>query len=217
MPTRIRALATRCHPGDRASSPGDPLTCFLSALDPRGDSDRSKTVRLALASCRDPRFQEFLERLYRRRYQRHSLAAIARSCDIPLGEFLQFWHDAQVRRAIYLACAASPDIVRDMIEAALGRDVMCERCEGMTWVPEDPRIPSELIPGFLGRLPDGRSARRCPQCGGSGQIRQPGDGHAARRVLEIAGVIGPRTTVEIASYNVSRDIERLNRITVDVD
>jgi hypothetical protein len=68
----------------------DALNSFLSALDPRGDSERSQGLRLALASSPDLWFGEFLERLYRPRYERHSLAAIARSSTSPLGEFLQF-------------------------------------------------------------------------------------------------------------------------------
>lgn len=182
----VRALASRKNGSDIG------LDLFLSRLDPRGDSELSQAVRLALAASGDSRFGEFLKRLYRSRYARSSVGAIARSCDLTLGDFLEFWGDAQVDHAIYRACVAAPAIVRDVVQNALSAEVVCRHCDGLRKVDVDAAIPPEFVPGYLGRLGDhsGRVFRVCPMCGGKGTVTQPGNEHARDRLLEIAGLIG---------------------------
>src|SRR5260370_13988014 len=77
----------------------DACNGFLNELDLRGNSERSAAVRFALACSDDLRFREFLDRLGCPRYMQYSLAAIARTCDIRLQEFVDFWQKAQIERA----------------------------------------------------------------------------------------------------------------------
>jgi hypothetical protein len=198
----------------------DAFNAFLAELDPRGDSERSSAVCLALACSRDRRFQEFLRRLDQPRYQRYSLAAIAKSCDLSLGEFLQFWNDAQVERAIAIARSAGPGIVSDMTQDALSSYKSCERCDGLGWVEVPAWAPAEMVPGYLGPLsdhPEAPAVRTCPACGGSRKIRKPGDRHAREKVLEIAGPIGMPASVQVVAFNFNPVVERTDRITVDAD
>jgi hypothetical protein len=180
----------------------DAFSAFLTELDPRGNSEHSEAVQRALACSRDRRFREFLERLHQRRYQRYSLAAIAKSCDLSLGEFLQFWYDAQVKRVIAIACSAAPRIVSDMAEDALSTHESCERCDGLGWAEVAAWIPFGMVPGYRGRLSDHSEApavRACPACGGSGKIRKPGDQHSRERLLEIAGLTGKHADVQVVA------------------
>ena len=212
---RPRALAP-----SREHGAHDPYNAFLTTLDPRGESQQSKAVQWALACSRDPRFQEFLRRLHQPRYQRYSLAAVAKSCDLILGEFLQFWHDALVESAIAIACSSAPAIVSDMAEDALSSHKSCERCDGLGWVESPAGVSPEMVPGYLGRLSDHLEApavRTCPACRGSAKIRKPGDQHAREKLLELAGLTGKRAPVQVVAFNFNRSVEQENRITLDVD
>jgi hypothetical protein len=48
-------------------------------------------------------------------------------------EFEGFWQDAQQRAAVRAARERLPDLVRDLLARALGRDVSCARCNGFGW------------------------------------------------------------------------------------
>jgi hypothetical protein len=207
------------RPG-RHRAPDDTFNAFLAELGPRGESEHSAAVCLALACSPDRRFQEFLKRLGQPRYQRYSLVAIARSCDIVFGEFLQFWNDAQVESAIRFAQGAAPGIVSDMAEDALSTYASCERCDGLGWVETPAWAPPEMVPGYLGRLsdhPEAPHVRTCPACGGSGKVRKPGDRHAREKLLEIAALTSERAPVQVVAFNFDPAVERPNRITVEAD
>jgi hypothetical protein len=210
-------------PASRKNGSDIGLDLFLCRLDPRGGSELSQAVRLAFAASPDHRFGEFLARLDRPRYAGWSLGAIAKSCDLTLGDFLVFWRNAQVDQAIYLACVASPGIVRDMVQDALSGEVVCGRCDGFGRVEIDAAIPPELVPGYLGRLGGNcdRVFRVCPACGGKGTVRGSGNEHARDRLLEIAGLIGKRASVVVhhdsAQYSHASAVAKLAAITIDVD
>jgi len=214
--TATRELAPRHREGRNHA-----LNAFLIALDPRGESEHSNAVRIALACSRDPRFREFPERLYQPRYQRWSLAAIASSCDISLGEFVAFWRNAQVERAIAIFHRASPAVADAIVSNALGRKALCDRCDGLGWVDIvgiAARVPPELIPGYMGHVPSHPPRRTCPKCDGSGMMREPGNPHACDTVLEIAGLIGKRHAVQqVVTYNFNRAVEMLNPMTLDAE
>jgi hypothetical protein len=218
----VKRTAKREPASGRHPAPRELFDAFLAALDPRGESEHSVAIQFALACSPDPRFLEFLERLYQPRYQRWSLAAIAKSCDISLGEFVSFWRNAQVERAIAIVHRASPAVAHSIVSNALGREVPCERCDGLGWVDIvgiAARVPSELIPGYLGRVAGHPvDHRQCPKCDGSGKMREPGDPHACDRVLEIAGLIGKRHAVQqVVTYNFNRAVETLNPMTFDAE
>ena len=85
-------------------------------------------------------------------------------------------------------------------------------------------MPAELVPGYRGPLagdPEGRAARTCPYCDGTGKVDQPGDMHAAKMVLEIAGVAGKNSPVVQVVQNFSgashaEGMRELSSMTIDL-
>jgi Zn finger protein HypA/HybF involved in hydrogenase expression len=178
---------------------------YLTDLDPRGDSDRSKALRSALAASSNKRFQAFLDLLYQRRCAKWSFAVIAKACDITLGEFQAFWMNAELRRGVYDAACGTPDIVKDMIIDARSEELTCRQCDG------EGKVASK----------DGRLLV-CPVCGGRGRIRKIGDAHSRDKLLEIAGLTGKRgPLVQInATYSrvgIDAFTERISKIPFCVD
>jgi len=193
------------------------LNSFLTSLHPRGDSEDPKVLRLALACSRDLRFREFLERLYHPRYARWSLAAIATSCDLTLGEFRQFWQKALVDRAIEIAQLSSRAIVAGMVRQAMPRDVVCDRCVGRAWVVDEKDLPAELIPGYLRHLPDGRPIRTCATAMARARSSSPVTLRPRESCSKSPGTFGKRAAVQVATYDFRRDVARTISVSVDVD
>ncbi len=159
---------------------------YLTELNPRGNKD----LQLALASSADPRFREFLDRLMSLRYKRMALATIAKGCGIDLAEFNKWWNQASTQQVIAIAQSKSLDITRDMAEDARTVDAVCERCDGLAFIPAQSGLPLET-PGYRPMTgPEGEVlwVRSCPVCQ-NGKIRKPGDPHARDRVLEIGGLL----------------------------
>jgi hypothetical protein len=216
MPSQAVVKIDRARAPAHRNAVAAALNSFLTSLDPRGDTENSKILRLALACSSDPRFREFLERLYQQRYGRWSLAAIATSCDLTLGEFRQFWQKALVDRVVEIARLRSLGIVEDLADRAMSNEVECERCNGRGWVVEDRGLLAEELPGYLRHLPDGRPIRTCANCAGSGKIPKLDSAWAAKMVLEIAGHTR-RRAVQVATYNFGRDVAGMGRVNVDID
>jgi hypothetical protein len=111
--------------------------------------------------------------------------------------------------------------VENLAHQAIGREVVCDRCDGLGWVEVvgiAARVPPELIPGYLGRVPGDPLARRtCPKCEGSGKTREPPNLRACEKVLEIAGVIGNHSARQVDTYNYKSDFETLNVMTIDAE
>jgi hypothetical protein len=167
---------------------------YMTKLDPRNNP----VVQHALAESEDPRFKEFLERIQERRYRRMALQTIAKGCNITLAEFGKWFNQASTQAAIATAQQASLKVVEDMVEDAMTVDVVCDRCDGMTWVAAPAGLPPET-PGYRSMTGDGGIIvwiRDCPVCT-LGKVRKPGDAHARDRTLEMAGLIkkGPGVVI----------------------
>jgi hypothetical protein len=181
---------------------------YLTKLSPRGDSEDSKAFRFALAISPDRRFQKFLNCLDTRRYARWSLAAIARECDLTYGEFHAFWKTAQLDRTVTKAINAGPGLVDDLAKDARSVELNCHECDG-----------AGKVGGADGKL------HVCRGCGGRGKIRQIGDRHARKMLLEIAGLTGkeqPLVQIDAScqgmdSLGMSAAAERLANIRFDLD
>jgi hypothetical protein len=188
--TRALVLAKSLRAQERA------YNAFLAPLDPRGLPAGSYDFCFALACSPDIRFREVLERLDHPRYQRWSLAAIATSCDITMPEFVEFWQDAQLWAALRSAREGLPDLVRDLLVRALGRDVWCARCNGFGWLAVDPALHPDDVPGFK-PLHNNTPARVCLDCQGTGLEPGPADRHARKLLLEMLGVTGRGAALQI--------------------
>lgn len=190
---------------------------YLGTLDPRGKGTRSKALQLALATAADRRFNEFLSKLYEPQYGHYSLAALAKSCDIGLTEFAEFWRKAQTQRALAIAQDALPAVTQDIVEDARAKDVPCESCNGLGIVQTDPEL-SQHCDGF--RQLGTRYVRTCPQCEGSGRATQVGDREAQKLILDMGGLTnkkGPAISLvqNFGGMTIESAVDRLNRITFD--
>jgi hypothetical protein len=203
--------STRAHvPSRRCAAQDKDYNAYLDGLDPRGESEDSRAIRLALASSPDPRFREFVTRLNTYRYSRSRLATVAKSVDISLAEFNRWGQHAAYQRALAEAQQAAPRIIRYLAAKALPHEEGCDRCDGLKWVPVDPDIDPAFVPGGVRVMtvlvpvegkkklqPVERNVRACPACGGTGLKVKPGDLDAAKLVVEIAGLTGKKASVQI--------------------
>lgn len=194
---------------------------YLSDIDPGGDSDRSKAIRFALASARDTRFREFIARLGQPSYHTWSLAALAKSCDISLPEWAEFFQKSQTQRALAQAQIALPNLTTDLIKDARRQSQVCARCDGLGSVPCEFGLPDDT-PGIDVDEQTGNMKRTCPECRGKGRKKIPGDTDSRKMLLEMTGVIGKRGSpaVSIVQHFGGANIEaaqsRLNAVTFDV-
>jgi hypothetical protein len=198
------------------------FNAFLSDLDLRGTSERSQAFQPGLAASPDARVQIFLSRLHDPRFARHSLPAIARTCDISFAEFVQFCRTAAVEHARFRAIMALTDLGNDMFADALSRQVVCPRCDGLGRVPADKfavAVLSESDPAALATS-GGTITRTCPMCDGRGSLREPGDAHARRLILKLAGLLDYRppepVTVRIPDDLCLGANSYLNSLTIDI-
>lgn len=214
MPAKPKMIVERGR-GERESGRGlvpaagsqdEPYNAYLNELDPNGSSQRSNEFKFALAASNDIRFREFLKRLTEPRHKRHSLATIARTCDISLPQFHEFWQSSQKNIALARAQGALPQLMSDLVEDAKTRDVVCSRCDGMGALEVDPDKP----------------LRVCPQCKGIGTQREVGNTHARDKLLEATGMVkkGGGAAVQITQnfggMAIESAVDTLNQISFSV-
>jgi hypothetical protein len=198
----------------------EPYNAYLEKIDPRGDSPRSRALRHSLAVNPDAHFREFLLRLSEPRYKGYSLAAIAKTCDLSLPQFAEFYQKSVVQQALALAQQAVPELTEDLIEDARTTLVSCERCDGIGHIeaPEGYVAPGEK-PTKKASL--GRKVRTCPTCEGKGKVRRIGNEHARDSVLEMAGLKGKKgggvqIVQNFGGHNIESAVDRLNQVTFDI-
>jgi len=80
-----------------------------------------------------------------------------------------------------------PQIMADVTNNALNRDVVCPRCDG------------------LKNVRDGEAESRvCPVCKGEGQVRVPGDPHAIELVFEALALVFRRLRHAVDDQDLQR-------------
>lgn len=219
-PRRIHVIKEKGLRGQvpsRLHGPKDKIfATYLDTLNPRGNDE----LQQALAACPDVRFQLFLEKVMTPRYLKVSLSTMAKGCGISLPEFQKWYSNEQAQRSIAEAQAASPRIVRGLIDDSIPRLDICDRCDGLGWVDAPSEVDPEKIPPGYRQLTaatkrtEAAYIRTCPRCDGNGKIRQPGDAHAQDRVLGMAGVTesakGPAVVVNFGGASHSSAVTLLN-------
>lgn len=175
------------------------------------DARNNQHVHYALAVATDARFREFLRLVGEPKYSRYALATIAKTCDISLPEWADFWRKSQLQRALAEATNAIPGLTADLIGDAATRHDVCERCDGRMEVKTDEEDSK------------GRQIRRpCPSCNATGTIRKPGDTHARDKLLEMTGLTGKRGGAAVvinqnfAGMGIDAASNRLDGICFDV-
>ena len=199
-----------------------PYNAFLDELEIRQDTPKSMAARRALASSTDPRFLAFLNAVDDSRFRQHSLASIAKQCQIALVQFGEFWQKAQRVRAIARAQEGIVDVTNDMIEDARSVFHACERCDGYGYVLAD----AEHM-GTVALLdpenPTSKPIRNCPACNGLGKSRKPGDAHSRDKLLEMTDMTGKKSggasihlTQNFGGAGMESAVD-LNKITYDIE
>ena len=170
---------------------------YLNTLNPR----ENPHIQEALATHKDPRFQEFLNRITENRYKKVGLQTIAKACGIDLSEFSNWWNRESTQRAIAVAQLSSVAITEDMAEDAKSVHTTCERCDGMTFVTAPAGLPKDT-PGYKAIIQGEETVwiRTCPNCQ-KGKIRRPGDTHARDKLLEISGLVKKGGGVQVNVNN----------------
>lgn len=194
---------------------------FLDALDPRGRDE----IQIALACSKDPRFREFLNRLWKKTGGRViSLPAIAKSCGISLSEFNEWANSSSTQQALVVALRAAPRVARKLVADALEIVEFCERCDG-TGVVTAPKGLNPEPDGYrLAGIDDDERelwVRTCPH-GSDGKIKRAGSEHAQDRVLELAGLINkkgsaPSVTINFGGAGHQSAIDSLSVLTLDAE
>lgn len=215
MRKRLRTIkekdGVRGRVPSRLQGPKDRVyAAYLDTLNPRANGD----LQEFLAASPDVRFQLFLEKVMAPRYLRVSLATMAKGCGISLGEFQKWYSNELNQRTIAEAQAASPKIVRGLIDDAVPRLDICDRCDGLGWVDAPADVDPSKVPAGYRRVKKDVYTRTCPRCDGEGKVRQSGDSHAQDRVLGIAGVTestkGPSVVVNFGGASHSAAVALLD-------
>lgn len=198
-----------------------PYNTYLAELDPRGESERSKNLRRALSLSTDPRFNEFIVKLGEPYYRRWTLAGIAKSCDITLPQFADWWQKAQNQRVVAIAQEGMADLAKDMLADAASESIPCDRCDGFGWVYMEDGIPSEHVPQAIDQIGE-RQIRACPMCKGSGERKKPGDQHARDKILDLAGFgkkshSGLTINQNFGGMAIESAVDRMSQITFDIE
>lgn len=222
------------EPGYKRTAPGrglvpvtgladKPYTEYLTDLDPKGASDRSAAVRHALSISSDIRFREFLARLSQPRYARMHLATIAKTCDIGLPEFADFWQKAQHMRSLATAQEGMTVVTQHMVSDAKTKKVSCDRCDGLGAVFADEMAVALKKARKIRVAAEDRQIRACPACQGLGEIERTGDTDSRRMLMDIAGLSqrrGPAVAVAINNYGgagIESAVDKMSSVTFDIE
>lgn len=216
----LRGLVPSVHYGELDVE----YNAYLEEINPNGESRQSNDVRRALATSTDIRFKEFLGRLSDPKFKGRALATIAKSCDISLPEFAQWWQSAQKARLIARAQEGLVKITEDIIRDATSKLEPCSVCDGYGWRYADPDIPSDMVPGGTREMGD-RQIRTCLQCGGRGTVQTIGNIDSRKLLLDMTGLSskkgGMNVTVSttFGGVGVESAVERMSQMdfAVDVD
>ena len=191
---------------------------YLANLDPKGKTKKSTAVRYALAACPDSRFREFLVKMSMPRYRHYTLATIAKTCDISLAQFGEFWQKAQHARAVAIAQEGMAEVTSDMVDDARTVEVPCDRCDGFGFVYTEDGLDARRVKG-LRKMGD-RSVRPCPTCSGARVIRRIGDQESRKNLMVMAGHAGRSgggAGVQINFGSMESAVEKMSRITFNLD
>lgn len=101
-------------------------------------------------------------------YRGFSLPKLAERVGMNQKDLLSNFRRYQLDRAVVTISRHLPEIAEQMALDARSQWVSCSRCDGLKTIEND---------------------HLCPECDGTGEIRQPGDSHAQMLCLKWAGVL----------------------------
>ena len=164
----------------------------------RADRDRPVNWLFALLRHR-PDFEDVLQlsgdegffRLYDAlhddAYRNTSPGTLCRRFGISLQDLVDVWREYNSLLGQMYMSTHLPQIMRDVTNNAMSRDVVCPRCDGLKTVR------------------DGEAESRvCPVCKGEGQVRVPGDPHAIELVFEALALVFRRLRHAVDDQDLQR-------------
>ena len=172
-------------------------------------ADRDRLMNWFFEILRHPDFNDVLqfsghERFYRLydalhddAYRNTSPGTLCRRFGVSLQDLVDVWIEYNRLMGLMYAATQLQQIMTDVTNNALSRDVVCPRCDGLKTVR------------------DGEAESRiCPVCEGEGTVKVPGDPHARELVLEVLGVTGRKGPALRIEENVRvESMEELLRMT----
>ena len=133
----------------------------------------------------DERFFRLYDALHDDAYRNTSPGTLCRRFGISLQDLVDVWREYNSLLGQMYMSTHLPQIMRDVTNNAMSRDVVCPRCDGLKTV-RDGEVES----------------RTCPVCKGEGQVQVPGDPHARELVLEVLGITGRKEPAIRIEHNV---------------
>jgi len=145
----------------------------------------------------DERFFRLYDALHDDAYRNTSPGTLCRRFGISLQDLVDVWREYNSLLGQMYMATQLPQIMADVTNNALSRDVVCPRCDG------------------LKKVQDGEGESRiCPVCKGEGQVKVPGDPHAIQLVFESLGLIGRKEPAIRIEQNVRvESLEEMLRMT----
>jgi hypothetical protein len=121
----------------------------------------------ALQMSGDKRFFRLYDALHDEAYRNTSPGTLCRKFGISWLDLIELWRQYNVDLGLMRMATHLPEVMEDVVQDALSRDVACECCDGIG-----------SVTGAHGQGP-------CSVCEGRGKVRVPGDEHARQLVLKI--------------------------------
>jgi hypothetical protein len=122
------------------------------------------------------KYMNFAAALRSAEYAHLTYAKIMEKFGITLHELNSLYRDGSRSIGLFAMSNHLPKIMEDVSVDAESKDIICPRCEG------DKSI----------YVLDSKDPKNCPQCNGTGNIRQVGDKHARDLVFESMGLTSQR-------------------------
>lgn len=149
--------------------------------------------KLELFMSENEKYTAFIMALHDPDHARLTFATICRKFSVTLHELQMLYTDGMRHMGLLNMASKLPQVMEDVAEDSLSKQVVCPRCDGH-------KILTEILERDekTGK-PIKTQERPCPVCEGDGKVRQSGDKHARDLVFEsmkLTGQKGPLVAIQ---------------------
>jgi phage FluMu protein Com len=124
----------------------------------------------------DERMMQLVHALMDQKFDKVSFMVLCRRHGITPVDIVDAFRKYKLDQAVIDIARSMPHVAQDTVEDALSSMVLCERCDGKTWVPDVNKEGEEI-------------ERKCPMCKGAGEVRQKGDNKSKELIFKSGGLI----------------------------
>lgn len=149
--------------------------------------------KLALFMSEHDKYAAFIKALSDPDHARLTFATVCRKFGVSLHELQALYTDGMRHMGLLNMAARLPQVMEDVAEDSLSRQVVCPRCDGTCALLDI--LERDEKTGKATKT----KARTCPVCNGDGTVRQVGDKHARDLVFEsmkLTGQKGPMVAIQ---------------------